>query len=138
MSIRDEMDKLKELMLKEEVEFSDIFRKFMGLTGLSQFMDMGKPKKNKLLEAVIRKTVEEIHGTDIQAIRLIFIRQYQFYHGSFIADFLPGTVIYFADIKMGLISMSRDLDGDSSFLRFTDTEIREDGFISVKESKETH
>jgi len=56
-------------------------------------------------------------------IRITYIRAFSFYHGSFITSPMPGSVIYFADIKMGLIAVPRDLQGNNSFFRFTGAEV---------------
>ncbi len=138
MNINETMDELKELLQTEEDDFDNIFQKFMTLVDSPKFMAMGKRKKNKLLDTVIQKAVSDIDMPDVQGIRINFIRKYNFYHGSFMANFMPGNVIYFNDIKMGLITLPRNFKGDNSFFRFSGTEIPPGGYIAETKSEETH
>ncbi|MCP5104146.1 MAG: hypothetical protein GY950_12240 [bacterium] len=138
MNINETMDELEEILQTEEDDFNNIFQKFMTLVDSPKFRDMGKRKKNKLLETVIKKAVSDIDMPDVQGIRINFIRKYNFYHGSFLAGGMPGIVIYFGDIKMGLITIPRNLKGENSFFRFSGTEIPSGGYITDMKSTETH
>ena len=54
------------------------------------------------------------------------------------SNFMPGNIIYFGDIKMGLVTLPRNLKGNTSFFRFSGTEIPEGGYITETKSTETH
>ena len=137
MNIREELEKLKE-MLETEEDFHAIFQQFMSLVDSPKFMNMGKRKKNKLLETVVNKALSDIDLPEMMGIRITYIRTFSFYHGSFITSPMPGSVIYFADIKMGLIAVPRDLQGNNSFFRFTGAEVAPGSFTAGKKSDETH
>ncbi len=137
MNIREELEKLKE-MLETEEDFYAIFQQFMPLVDSPKFMNMGKRKKNKLLETVVNKALSDIDMGEIMGIRITYIRSFNFYHGSFIANMMPGNVIYFTDIKMGLITIPRDFKGNNSFFRFTGAEVAPGSFTAVTKSEENH
>jgi hypothetical protein len=137
MNIPEEIEKLKN-MLQTEEEFGDIFQQFMVLVDSPKFMDMGKFKKNKLLDTVIKKTMSDIDMPNVMAIKIRYIRKFNFYHGSFIANFMPGNIIFFEDITMGLVSIPRDWEGNNSYFRFTGAFVGPGSFTSVKKSEETH
>jgi hypothetical protein len=138
MNIDETMDELKELLQTEGDDFNNIFQKFMTLVDSRTFMNMGRREKNELLETVIKKAVTSIDMPDVQGIRINFLTEFNFYHGSFIANFMPGNIIYFGDIKMGLITIPRNFKGDNSFFRFSGTEVPTGGYITEMKSTETH
>ena len=137
MNIREELEKLKE-MLETEEDFYAVFQQFMSLVDSPKFMNMGKRKKNKLLETVVNKALRAIDLPEMMGIRITYIRAFSFYHGSFITSPMPGSVIYFADIKIGLIAVPRDFQGNNSFFRFTGAEVAPGSFTTGKESDKTH
>jgi hypothetical protein len=137
MNVREELEHLKH-MLQTEEDFNAIFQQFMVLVDSSKFMEMGKFKKNKLLEAVLNKTMNDINMPDILGVKIRYIRKFNFYHGSFIANLMPGNVIYFEDIKMGLITIPRDFKGNNSYFRFTGADVAPGSFTTGKKSEETH
>jgi hypothetical protein len=138
MNIDETMNELKEILQTEEEDFNNIFQKFMTLVDSRTFMNMGSREKNELLETVIKNAASSVDMPDVQAVKINFLPGYNFYHGSFFANFMPGIVIYFDDIKIGLITLPRNLKGDNSFFRFSGTEIPEGGYITETKSTETH
>ncbi len=110
----------------------------MILVDSSKFREMGKFKKNKLLETVLNKTMNDINMPDILGVKVRYIRKFNFYHGSFIANMMPGNVIYFDDIKMGLITIPRDFKGNNSYFRFTGAEVDPGSFTAGIKSEEIH
>ena len=138
MSIDEEMDELKELLQTENDEFNKILQKFMSLVELPAFRNMGEHKENNLLEPIIQKAANDTGMSNAQVVTMSFIKKYSFYHGSFFADHMPGVVIYFTDIKMGLIVIPRNFQGDNSFFRFSGTEIPTGGYIAGKKSETIH
>jgi hypothetical protein len=137
MNIREELENLKD-MLETEEDFGAIFQQFMTLVDSPKFMNMGKRKKNKLLETVVNKALSDIDMGEIMGIRITYIRTFSFYHGSFIAKMMPGNVIYFTDIKMGLITIPRDFQGNNSYFRFTGAEVASGSFTAGIKSDETN
>ncbi|MGD2086946.1 MAG: hypothetical protein PVH61_12255 [Candidatus Aminicenantes bacterium] len=137
MNIREEIEKLKD-MLETEEDFNAIFQQFMLLVDSPKFMNMGKRKKNKFLETIVNKTLSDIDMGEIMGIRITYIRSFGFYHGSFITEMMPGNVIYFTDIKMGLVTVPRDFQGNTSYFRFTGAEVSPGSFSTVAKSEETH
>ena len=138
MNIDKTMDELKKLLQTEEDDFNNIFQKFMGLYESATFRNMGHREENDLLETVIKNAAKGIDMPDVQGIRINFLPEYNFYHGPFMANFMPGNIIYFDDIKMGLITLPRNLSGDTSFFRFSGTEIPSGGYITETKSDKTH
>lgn len=138
MNINETVDELKELLQTEEDDFNNIFQKFMTLVDSPTFRNMGHREENELLETVIKNAAKGIDMPDVQAIKINFLPEYKFYHGSFMAKFMPGIVIYFGDIKMGLITLPRNFNGDNSFFRFSGTEIPSGGYITETKSTKNH
>jgi len=137
MNISEGIEKLKE-MLETEEDFGAIFQQFMVLVDSPKFMNMGKRKKSKFLETIVNKTLSDIDMGEIMGIRITYIRSFSFYHGSFITKMMPGTVIYFTNIKMGLITVPRDFQGNTSYFRFTGAEVSPGSFTTVTKSEENH
>ncbi|HLP47334.1 MAG TPA: hypothetical protein VK186_24260 [Candidatus Deferrimicrobium sp.] len=137
MHIDQEMDELKELLQTENDDFNKIFQKFMSLMESPAFRNMGKRKKNNMLEPIIEKAANDVGMSNTRVATMSFIRKYGFYHGSFFAG-MPGIIIYFTDIKMGLIVLPRNFQGDNSFFRFSGTEIHAGGYIAGKDLETTH
>lgn len=138
MFIDEEMNELKKLLQTENDNFNKIFQKFMSLVESPAFRNMGERKGNNLLEPIIQKAAKDIGMSNAQVVTMSFISEYSFYHGSFFADRMPGVIIYFEDIKMGLIVIPRNFQGDNSFFRFSGTEIPNGGYIAGKKSETTH
>ncbi len=137
MNINEEMAELKE-MLQTEEDFGAIAQKFMDLTESQKFLEMGKFKKNKLLETVVNKALTDIGMPEMLGIRITFVRKFNFYHGSFITEAMPGVIIYFEDIQVGFIIVPRDFQGNNSYFRFTGTIVAPGTFTSSKKSEVIH
>ncbi|WP_414756521.1 hypothetical protein [Anabaena sp. CCY 9910] len=75
-----------------------------------EFIELGEPKYNEYLDTVIHKTCEQIFGRaiNITGFLPIYITEYGFFHAPFWAEQRIGGVIYFEDIKVGLIAVSAD------------------------------
>ncbi len=65
---------------------------------------------NKYLNDVLHKTCEQMFGRAVKItdFLLIYIAPYHLFHGAFQAERRIGGVIYFEDIKIGLIAVSAD------------------------------
>ncbi|WP_292853345.1 hypothetical protein, partial [Nostoc sp. NMS8] len=75
-----------------------------------EFTDLGEPADHEYLDAVLQKTCQQMFGKAIKIsdCLLIYIAPYHFFHGAFQIEGRIGGVIYFEDIKFGLIAVSED------------------------------
>lgn len=107
------IDRWQELKQKLTVEpdLSDIWLFYMDhFADHPEFTELGEPLYNEYLDSVIQKTCQQMFG---RAIRItdflpIYIAQYGFFHAPFQVERRIGGVIYFEDIKIGLIAVSAD------------------------------
>ncbi len=107
------IERLQELKQKltSEADLSKIWLFYMDhFADHPEFTELGEPAKNKYLNAIVHKTIEKIFGkaTKISNFFLIYIAKYQFFHGPFQVKGRIGGVIYFQDIKIGLLAVSVD------------------------------
>lgn len=135
MNVNEEMGNLKE-MLQTEEDLDAIFQKFMSLVDSRKFMEMGKQKANKLLKTFIKKATQDLGISQCRDIKFKYLRGFNFYRGSFFADIMPGMVMYFSDIKVGLITLPRDFSGNTSYVRFTGSEV-DAGSFTISNPPET-
>jgi hypothetical protein len=75
-----------------------------------KFTELGEPTYNQYLDTVIHKTCEQMFGRAIKITDFfpIYIAKYHLFHAPFLAERRIGGVIYFEDIKVGLIAVSAD------------------------------
>ncbi|BAZ02924.1 hypothetical protein NIES37_69370 (plasmid) [Tolypothrix tenuis PCC 7101] len=107
------IDRLQELKQKltHEADLSNIWLFYMDhFADHPQFTDMGEPTHNEYLDTVIHKTCHQMFGRAIKITDFIsiYLAKYHFFHGPFQAERRIGGVIYFEDIKIGLIAVSAD------------------------------
>ena len=110
------IERLKELKQKltKEANLSKIWLFYMdNFADHPQFTDLGQPAHNEYLEAVVYKTCQQIFSKTVFSktikitnLFLIHIPKYKFFHGPFQAEGRSGGLIYFEDIKIGLLSVS--------------------------------
>jgi hypothetical protein len=106
----DQFQELKQ-KLTLEADLSAIWSFYMDhFADAPEFIELGEPKYNEYLDTVIHKTCEQIFGRVIKITGFlpIYIAQYSFFHAPFWAEGRIGGVIYFEDIKVGLIAVSAD------------------------------
>ncbi|MBD2435396.1 hypothetical protein [Nostoc sp. FACHB-110] len=106
-------DRFQELKQKLtlEADLSNIWLYYMdNFADHSEFIDLGAPTPNQYLDSIIHKTVEQIFGRAIKITNFlpIYIKEYNFFHAPFQVERRIGGVIYFEDIKVGLIAISVD------------------------------
>jgi hypothetical protein len=75
-----------------------------------EFTELGKPAHNDYLNVVLHKTCQQMFGNSITITNLflIYIAEYQFFHGPFQVEGRMGGVIFFEDIKIGLLAVSSE------------------------------
>ncbi|MBC6432168.1 hypothetical protein FM036_15935 [Nostoc sp. HG1] len=107
------IDRLQELKRKltNDADLSDIWLFYMDhFADHPEFTDLGEPADNEYLDAVLQKTCQQMFGRAIKIsdFLLIYIAPYNLFHGAFQVEGRIGGVIYFEDIKTGLIAVSED------------------------------
>ncbi len=107
------IDRLQELKQKltNEADLSHIWSFYMDhFADRPEFTDLGEPADNEYLDAVLHKTCQQMFGSAIKitGFFLIYIPNYRLFHGPFQVEGRIGGMIYFEDIKIGLIAVSAD------------------------------
>ncbi|MEH2214534.1 hypothetical protein [Nostoc sp.] len=121
------IDRLQELKQKltNDADLSDIWLFYMDhFADLPKFTDMGESAYNEYLDAVLQKTCQQMfdRAIKISDFLLIYITPYHLFHGAFFLEGRIGGVIYFEDIKIGLIAVSADYPPTDAvkYSRFTE------------------
>lgn len=96
--------------LTDEADLSTIWLFYMDhFADHPQFTDLGEPAHSEYLDAVIRTTCQQMFGrAKVHDFLSIYIAEHKFFHGPFQVERRIGGVIYFEDIKVGLIAVSAD------------------------------
>lgn len=107
------IDQLQELKQKLtlEADLSNIWLFYMDhFADHAEFTDLGEPTYNEYIDAVLHKTCQQIFGRAVKITDFlpIYIAEYGFFHAPFQVERRIGGVIYFEDIKVGLIAVSAD------------------------------
>ncbi|MBG1269108.1 hypothetical protein [Nostoc sp. WHI] len=107
------IDRLQELKKKltDEADLSHIWLFYMDhFADQPEFTDLGEPAYNEYLNAVLYKTCQQMFGREIKItdFLLIYIAPYHLFHGAFQVGGRIGGVIYFEEIKIGLLAVSVD------------------------------
>ncbi len=107
------IDRLKELKQKLTIEtdLSQIWLFYMDhFADYPEFTQLGEPRSNQYLDSVIHKTCQQMFGRTVKITNFlpIYIAKYHLFHGPFQVERRIGGVIYFEDIKIGLIAVSAD------------------------------
>jgi hypothetical protein len=107
------IDRLQELKQKltSVADLSDIWLFYMDhFADHPEFTDLGEPADNEYLNAVLQKTCQQMFGRAIKItdFLLIYIAPDHLFHGAFQVEGRIGGVIYFEDIKIGLLAVSAD------------------------------
>ncbi len=107
------IDRLQELKQKLTIEadLSNIWLFYMDhFADHAEFTELGKPTHNQYLDGVLHNTCQQMFGRAIKITDFlpIYIPEYHFFHAPFQVERRIGGVIYFEDIKIGLIAVSAD------------------------------
>jgi hypothetical protein len=85
---------------------------------------LGQPVQNPYIDAVVKKTCQQLFGQNVRITNflLIHIPRHQFFHGPFQASGRIGGVIFFEDIKVGLMGISAHFPptDEVQYSRFTE------------------
>jgi hypothetical protein len=106
-----DIDRLEELKQKlaHESDLSKIWLFYMDhFADHQEFTDLGEPARSNYLSTVILKNCQHMFGksTKVTDFFLISIAKYKFFHGPLNVEGRIGGMIYFKDIKTGLIAVS--------------------------------
>jgi hypothetical protein len=86
------------------------------------FIELGEPIRDEALETTIAHVVLQMFprdGEDIQ-VRLIGLADQGFIHGNVVVAGRVGGVLYFEDVRVGLIAVSESFPSDETkFARFS-------------------
>ncbi len=138
MSLKTRMAKLKSLLQTEE-NFNVISGTFFDIFNDPGFVQTGDKTENELLSGMIEKMVEHLFpGAQMQIALIAHLPDYLFYHGLLFVNGLPCNFFYFSDIEMGMLTVTKDLEGQMSFIRFTGTQFAPGSFAVSRTSQTTH
>ncbi|WP_445632361.1 SnoaL-like domain-containing protein [Nostoc sp. DSM 114161] len=107
------IQRLQELKQKltNEADLSHIWSFYMdNFADSPKFIELGEPIYSEYLNGVLHKTCQQMFGRTIKITDFfsIYIAKYRLFHGPFQAERRIGGVIYFEDVKIGLIAVSAD------------------------------
>lgn len=136
-----QVDLAKLLELKEKVvgaeSFDDPWEFFFDHFGdKPAFIDMGEEIEHPMLEAVVKKLITEMYQQEgmVAMVKPMLkkLEEYQFIHGSFMVQGRIGILIFFADIDIGLMSLSSaGPDSPTMMMRFSTYEVDEDKALNL-------
>ena len=97
--------------LVQDADLSQIWLFYMDhFADHPEFIELGEPVNHAFLEAVVPQICQQMFGGEISIddLLLIYIAEYQFFHGPVQVEGRPGGVIYFEDAKIGLLAVSAE------------------------------
>jgi hypothetical protein len=137
------LEQLRELLQSEE-EFGKIFAFFFdhlgedetfiqaGVAATSDFQEELLP----ILESILKRMVKQ--EVMIAQLLLTEVQTHRFYHGPCLSDAGFGCVLYFDDLKMGLLSLSPSMgSGMVHYARFTTLNVSGKHFVMPPRKRET-
>jgi hypothetical protein len=112
-------------ILTEEKDLSNIWSYYMDhFADHPEFINLGQRVQNQYIDAVVKTTCQQLFGQNVKITNslLIHIPRHQFFHGPFQAGGRIGGVIFFEDIKVGLMGVSAQFPPTSEvqYSRFTE------------------
>ncbi len=111
--------------LTDESDLSQVWEFYMDhFADHAEFTELGEPAHHDYLAAIVHKSCQQIFGNAITITNffLIHIAEHQFFHGPFQVGGRIGGVIFFEDIKVGLLAVSADFPPTDAvkYSRFTE------------------
>lgn len=118
-----EMERLKELTIKQEADFSQAANYFLNhMAENARFLKEGKALKSKtaFYAQLLTPVAERFHvKLDANTLLLLRLKKYRFIHGAGLLPQNKSLAFYFfEDIQVGLAIVSA-LDGVTDFFRLT-------------------
>ncbi len=108
--------------------FADVSRYFFDHFGDDpEFIKLGEATRHPFLEAVVAQVAGQIFGQAalaagkdalLNSVLLTRLADHQFIHGGLNVAGHVGTIIYFEDEGVGLVSVAMSMSGDMQFARF--------------------
>lgn len=118
-------------LLTEASDFKTIYDWFFDNLGADdEFLQLGRPEKKGLLEAVLAGVVKTLVRSDVLVIEVttIYIEPLRFSHGPCIVNGRMGGFLYFDDIDRGLLALTADPATDLiAYARFSSFRIEPAG-----------
>ena len=108
--------------LVNAVEFKTVLNYFLDHFGDHEaFLEIGCKVEDPLLECLIEAAGESLLSRPTRMDgAFVMIARHHFIHGAITLDGLPATVLYFQDIRQGMLSvMSNGPEGTVHFIRFS-------------------
>jgi hypothetical protein len=102
------LKQLKQKLIKEK-DLSEIWLFYMDhFADHEEFTELGQAVQHNYLNTVLVATCQQLFRKKITITNflLIHLAEYQFYHGPFDVEGHMGSVIFFEDIKMGMLAVS--------------------------------
>ena len=117
-----ELTKLKKLLQSERDfgKIADYF--FSNLAEHPRFLDVGKPKHDPMVEAIIKNIGNSIFRKEVPVtqLMLIHIAEQDFYHGPCMINGKMTNVFFFKGDDVGMLSIVMNMQtGETSHIRFT-------------------
>jgi hypothetical protein len=103
--------------------FNEVFNYFFDHFGENaSFIALGERVDDAFLEAVIRQVAGELFPGEVQLQQMLLTRlpEYGFIHGGFTVNGCLGNVLYFEDIRTGLLAIVTSFfPSETKLARFT-------------------
>ena len=116
----DRLLKLKQKLVTEK-DLSKIWLYYMDhFADHATFTNLGQPVQHETLSAILQQICKQLFGKTIPNtnLLLIHIERYKFLHGPFHIEGCIGGIIYFEDIKTGLLAISSSTSDLVKYSRF--------------------
>ena len=137
------LEQLRELLQSEE-EFGKIFSFYFDHLGENEmFTQAGKhaaPAFQEELMPILENILKHMVNRDVMIAQLLLteVQTHRFYHGPCLSDAGFGCVLYFDDLKMGLVSLAPSMgSGMVHYARFTTLNVSSKHFVMPPRKRET-
>ncbi|MBI3923777.1 MAG: hypothetical protein HY318_20315 [Armatimonadetes bacterium] len=124
---------LKEKMTRAEDLEGVMMYFYDNFVGQGELPRRSVPVEGSFLEDMLPQTVKGMLHKEvrIKGLRLMAVPQYDFIHGTFWGGDFVGTLIYFEDVEVGVISLSHPVTEDTYVVRFRTCDAPNDWLPSV-------
>ncbi len=143
-----DLEKLQDLkaMVQTDEDFAGIWKYFFDNFGEKpEFAASGKPANETVqmyLEPILEDICQRIVNREVMIAQLILseVPGYSFYHGPCMTDAGVVVLLYFDDVKMGMMSLTPSLaTGTIHYARFTAIPVKDKGgIITQSRSNRSH